>query len=410
MDATQNPFTPSAGARPPALVGRDDAMKEFGVALARLAGGRHARSTVLDGLRGVGKTVLLGEFDAMARGQGWISSGVVECNEDDDIRGLVAKLSHRALRALSRRRRTSDSVQRALGVLKAFTFTLDESLKWRFNIDLEAVSGVADSGDPETDIVELLGELGRAAAEQGAGVVFLLDEMQFLGEAELALLATAMHHISQETSPVLIAGAGLPQLPLMLGRARPYSERLFAYRTIGSLPHATAAKALTVPAERAGVTLDRDALDHVLDRAGGYPYFLQQWGEVVWNEAENDLVTLDDVLGAEDLVNDELDRRFFRDRYEKATEGERIYMAAMADLGDGPHSSAEIAQHMGVEQRKVSVRRHGLLKKGLIFKTVGSDLDFTVPQFSPFMRRTHVFDPAQRLSLGRKPRAVPAKP
>jgi hypothetical protein len=295
-------------------------------------------------------------------------------------------------------------------VLKAFTFTLDESLKWRFNIDLEAVRGVADSGDPETDIVELLGELGRAAADQGAGVVFLLDEMQFLGETELGLLATAMHHISQETSPVLIAGAGLPQLPLMLGRARPYSERLFAYRTIGSLPRATAAKALTVPIERASVSIERNALEHVLDRAGGYPYFLQQWGEVVWNEAENNTITLEDVVGAEDLVNDELDRRFFRDRYEKATEGERIYMAAMADLGDGAHTSAEIAGHMGVEQRKVSVRRHGLLKKGLIFKPVGADLDFTVPQFSTFMRRTHAFDPAQRPTLGRKPREPPLQP
>jgi hypothetical protein len=410
MDATQNPFTPSAGAKPPALVGREDASTEFEVALARLADGRHARSIILDGLRGVGKTVLLGEFDAMARGRGWISAGVVECNEDDDIRGLVAKLSHRALRALSRKRRMTASVQRAFGVLKAFTFTLDESLRWRFNIDLEAVQGVADSGDPETDIVELLGELGRAAAEQRAGVVFLLDELQFLGQGELALLATAMHHISQETSPVLIVGAGLPQLPLMLVRARPYAERLFAYRTIGSLPRATAAKALTVPAERAHVAFARDALDHVLDRAGGYPYFLQQWGEVVWNEAESGTIAIEDVVSAEDFVNDELDRRFFRDRYEKATEAERIYMAALADLGDGRHSSAKIAQHMGKEQRALSVRRDGLLKKGLIFNPADSDLDFTVPQFSSFMRRTHPFDPKQRPSRGRRPRAVAAQP
>ncbi len=409
MDATQNPFTPGAGARPPALVGREEVLSAFDVALARLAQGRHARSIILDGLRGVGKTVLLGEFDAMARSRGWISSGVVECNEDDDFRGLVAKLSHRALRALSRKRRATDSVQRAFGVLKAFTFTLDESLRWRFNIDLEAVRGVADSGDPETDIVELLGELGRAAAEQGAGVVFLLDEMQFLGQGELALLATAMHHISQASSPVLIVGAGLPQLSLMLVRARPYSERLFDYLRIESLRRETAAKALTVPAERAHVTFERDALEHVLERAGGYPYFLQQWGEVVWNEAETKTIGIEDVLGAEDYVNDELDRRFFRDRYERATEAERIYMAAMADLGEGRNPSAEIARHMGKEQRAVSVRRDGLLKKGLIFNPVGSELDFTVPQFSVFMRRTHPFDPDQRPSRGRKPRRPAAR-
>lgn len=354
--------------------------------------------------------MLLGEFDSIARSRGWISAGVVECNEDDDISGLVAKLSHRALRALSRKRRTTDSVQRAFGVLKSFTFTLDEGMRWRFNIDLDAIAGVADSGDPEADIVELLGELGNAAIEQRVGVVFLLDEMQFLGQRELALLATAMHRVSQQASPVLIVGAGLPQLSLMLAHARPYSERLFTYRTVGSLPRATAAKALTVPAERADVRFDRDALDHILERAAGYPYFLQQWGEVVWNEAETKSIAIEDVLSAEDFVNDELDRRFFRDRYEKATEAERIYMAAMADLGDGRRPSAEIAHHMGKEQRAVSVRRDGLLKKGLIFNPDGSDLDFTVPQFAAFMRRTHPFDPSQRPSRGRRPRTARTQP
>jgi len=152
----------------------------------------------------------------------------------------------------------------------------------------------------------------------------------------------------------------------------------------------SAATALTVPAQRAQVKFDEDALDLILDRADGYPYFLQQWGETVWREAEGRTITLRDAEAAEELVNDELDRRFFRDRYERATEAERIYMAAIADLGDGRHSSSEIAHHLGMTPKELSVRRAGLIEKGLIFNPVGTQLDFTVPQFAIYGASTRL--------------------
>src|SRR3954454_19690952 len=241
MDPHDNPYTPGGGDQPPALVGRDREIEAFGVTLARLKRGDHARSVILDGLRGVGKTVPLNEFDVMAREQGWITSGVVECNEDDRIPALIAKLSHRTLRRLSRGKRVKDAVLRATGGLKAFTLVMDDGGNWRFQLDVEAVRGVADSGDPETDIGELLTEIGAAAAEQGAGVLYLLDELQFLNAKDLGVLATAMHRISQENTPVLLAGAGLPPLSRVLGEAKPYAERLFEYREIGSPPKASAA-------------------------------------------------------------------------------------------------------------------------------------------------------------------------
>lgn len=405
MDPHTNPYTPGAGARPPRLVGRDAEVRDFSVAFKRLGGGQPARSFVLDGLRGVGKTVLLNEADALAREHGWVSSGVLECNEDDDLPLLMARLSHRALRRLSAGRRVGAGLKRALGVLRAFTFAMDEQGAWRFNIDVKAVTGVADSGDPATDIVELLAEVGVAAAEHGSGAVFLLDELQFLGRRSLATLATAMHGVSQQNTPVLLVAAGLPQLPLMLKNAKPYTERLFDYRTIGGLSRATAATALTVPAQRARATFDQDALDLILDRAEGYPYFLQQWGETVWREAEGPAIKLLDAEAADELVNDELDRRFFRDRYEKATEAERIYLAAMADLGDGRHSSGEISAHLGMAAKELSVRRAGLIDKGLIFNPAGTHLDFTVPQFAAYLRRVHPFDPRERPRRGRPRRA-----
>lgn len=405
MDRHQNPYTPGAGARPPLLAGRDAELDDFRVSFQRLASGQFARSFVLDGLRGVGKTVLLNEADVIAREHGWVSSGVVECNEDDDLPLLMARLCHRALRRLSMGKRLGSGVERALGVLRAFTVAMDTDGRWRFNIDVQAVKGVADSGDPEADIIELLAEVGTAASQHGSGAAFFLDELQFLGKRSLALLAAAMHGISQQNAPVLLIAAGLPQLPLMLKNAKPYTERLFDFRTIGGLPRPTAAAALTVPAERLNAAFDRDALELILDLTDGYPHFLQQWGETIWREANGPTITLQDAEVAEELVNDELDRRFFRDRYEKATEAEQIYMAAMADLGDGRHSSSEIATHMATDQRGLSVRRAGLIDKGLIFNPVGTQLDFTVPQFAVYLRRIHPFDPGQRPSRGRPRRS-----
>ena len=403
MDRHANPYTPGAGAKPPVLAGRDPELEDLRLAFERLGAGRFARSFILDGLRGVGKTVLLNEADVIARERGWVTSGVLECNEDDELPLLMARLCHRALRRLSMGKRISARVERALGVLRAFTFTMDEAGTWRLNIDVKAVRGVADSGDAEADIVELLAEVGAAAAQHGSGVAFFLDELQFLGRDSLALLAAAMHGISQQNAPVLLVGAGLPQLPLMLKNAKPYTERLFDYRTIEGLPRATAASALTIPAERLGAKYSRPALELILDHSQGYPHFLQQWGETVWREAEGPTISLRDAQIAEELVNDELDRRFFRDRYERATEAEAIYMAAMAEIGDGPHGSSEIAERMGMTQKALSVRRAGLIEKGLIFNPAGSLLDFTVPQFGAYLRRSHPFDPSQRPSRGRRP-------
>lgn len=235
MDRHENPYTPGAGARPPLVAGRDTELDDFGVAFERLGVGQFGRSFMLDGLRGVGKTVLLNEADVMAREHGWISSGVVECNEDDELTLLIARLCHRALRRLSLGKRVGGRVERALGVLRAFTFAMDDHGKWRFNIDAQAVKGVADSGDPEADIIELLAEVGGAASQHGSGAAFFLDELQFLGRRSLGLLAAAMHGISQQNVPVLLVGAGLPHLPLMLKNAKPYTERLFDFRTIGGV-------------------------------------------------------------------------------------------------------------------------------------------------------------------------------
>lgn len=402
MDPSKNPYTPGAGARPTVFVGRDAEVRDFDIALRRLREGKHARSQILYGLRGVGKTVLLDEFDLLAREEGWITS-MIECNDDDELGPIIARLCHRVLRHLSRGKRASDAVAKAAGALKAFVWTLDpESGKLQFKIDVEAAKGVADSGDLEADVVELLSAVGAAAMGENSGAVFLIDEMQALGKGDLSSLMAALQKISREQLPVMVVAAGLPQLPLTLTKSKAYAERLFVYQQIDSLSGAEASRALKAPANRLGVEIAGDAVDYIVGRSGGYPFFLQQWGETTWEEALGDtLITMDDVLAAEEVVSNFLETRFFKDRYDRASEAERIYMAAMADLGPGPHSSRAIADRMGTKLSAVSVFRGRLLEKGLIYNEVDSDLAFTVPQFDEYMRRVHPFKSDERPRLGR---------
>jgi hypothetical protein len=337
---------------------------------------------------------------------GWITSGVLECNENDELAPLIARLALHTLRRLSRGKRLTGGLKRAFGVLKAFTWTIDEKGQ-HFRIDVDAISGTADSGDLAMDIVELMAEIGKIAAGQGSGALFLIDEMQFLGKDELGLLSQAMHRISQDSMPVLLVGAGLPQLPLMLKDAKGYTERLFEFKTIGSLRRPAAAKALTIPASRHGVSFDPEALDLMLDASAGYPYFLQQWGQLVWDEAENNPILSEDVRAAEVLVDDALDRRFFHDRYERASDAEKIYLSAMADLGEGPYPVSEVRARLGMTPQQLSSRRLELVKKGLIYNPVegSSELDFTVPGFAAYVRRAHPFDPTERPRRGRPRRS-----
>src|SRR3954453_19738165 len=119
MDPVRNPFAPGAGQRPPELAGRDKELAAFEVVLERVARGRPERSLVLTGLRGVGKTVLVGELRSMAVKRGW-GAGKVEARPDADLRRPLSAALHRAVRDLAVHHRAPDRVEDALGVLKAF--------------------------------------------------------------------------------------------------------------------------------------------------------------------------------------------------------------------------------------------------------------------------------------------------
>jgi hypothetical protein len=392
-----NPYSAGAGTMPPFLAGRDHDVERFDAVLTRLEAGQHGRGLIYSGLRGVGKTVLLLEFEKLAAERGWDCTGVVEIGTTTDFRTSISRMTHRLLRGLNRREAIKDRVTQALGVLKAFNVITPGG--FQLNIDVTAISGSADSGDIEEDLTELLVTVGEAARAGHTGVVYLIDEMQYLEPVAMGALCMAFHKLAQQQLPVTVVGAGLPALPAQLRAAKPYAERLFEYLPLGRLDRAAARSALVMPATRSGAEYEEAGVDLILAAADGYPYFIQEHGRVVWEEAGLSPITTAAVEEALPVVQEILDEEFFDNRVEEATNEERRYMAAMAHIGDGPQSTAEITVAAGYKARASSGKaRQALIRKGLIYAPEHGTVDFTVPHFGAFMRRRYPL--ASLLSAG----------
>jgi AAA ATPase-like protein len=384
----ENPYTPGAGRKPPTLAGRDRELENFQALIERLTAGGYERSLIYSGLRGVGKTVLLMELDVLASEAGWASTDVQEVGSQPDFRVTFARMATRLLREMSRRHRVRDQVERALGVVKAFSVVAPTGVQ--FKLDVAAASGVADSGDPEQDLADLIQQIGEVAQATGAGALFLIDEMHNLDTPSLAAICIAFQAVSRNGLPVALVGAGLPDLQVRLISAKPYADRLFQYHELGRLSDAAARAALIQPAGTRGVEFEEKAARRVVNESAGYPYFLQEYGRELWNYAESSPITGSDVEIVREIVTDSLARNFFGTRFQLATDAEQRYLAAMASLGEQPYSSADVARAYGAkDQRGVSIHRDALITKGLIWSPRRGQLDFTVPLFAEYLRDSH---------------------
>ncbi|MBS2963251.1 ATP-binding protein [Actinocrinis puniceicyclus] len=398
MDPIRNPYAPGAGQRPPELAGRDRELDQFDVVLERIAKGRPERSLVLTGLRGVGKTVLLNALRSQAIGRLW-GTGKIEARPEQTLRRPVAAALHMAVRELAARHRDPERVDYVLSVIKAFALrdgdvgrtgqskaAAKPAHRWQPGIDVPAARGRADSGDIEIDLTELFTDAASIGTDLGVGIALFVDEMQDVPAPDLSALCAACHELSQTGAPLIIVGAGLPQLPVLLSSSKSYSERLFRYHRIDRLERQAADQALTAPAQREGVSFAVDALDSLYDAADGYPYFIQAYGKVAWDAALTSPITAEDVKVAAPEAEAELAVGFFGSRYERATPAEREYMRAMAALGDGPVPTADVAMSLGRRPSSLSPARDSLIKKGLVYAAERGSVAFTVPHFGHFLR------------------------
>jgi len=385
MDPVTNPFAPGAGSRPPALVGREELEKNAEVALKRIKAERHAKSMLLLGLRGVGKTVLLVRIGEIAEEEGYLTA-LIEAPEERRLAGLLVPRLRGLLFKLSAVEKARTLANRALGALRNFASAFQVAYG-DLEVGVTPGPGVAASGDLETDLTDLLVLVGEAASAGNTPVALLIDEVQYLTEEDLGALIVAFHRIGQKGLPVILFGAGLPQLAAVSGEAKSYAERLFDYPEVGPLDADDAAAAVQVPIDDSGASIDPGALDLIVTRTEGYPYFLQEWGSHAWTAANAPPITESDVEVASEAAISALDASFFRVRFDRLTPREQEYLRAMAELGPGPHRSGDIAAELGVPVTSAGPIRTNLIRKGMIWSPSHGDTAFTVPMFHEYMRR-----------------------
>ena len=387
MDPIENPYSPGAGSPPPELAGRDRIREQVRVAIARIRVGNAAKSVLMVGLRGVGKTVLLDQMRSDAERAG-IQTIRIEAPENRSLPAILAPQLRLALLRLSHTEAAKKLAVRGLKALAGFA----KGLKFKYHdievgLDFEAEAGLADNGDLEGDLSALLAQVGAAAKSAGTAVVLFIDELQYLQEDQFAALISALHRCAQGKLPVTVVGAGLPQLLALAGNAKSYAERLFDFPQIGALEPAEAELAIVKPAREKGADYTRDAVHEIIERTRGYPYFLQEWGKHSWDIAHSSPITLRNVTAASTEAIAALDESFFRVRFDRLTPKEKQYLRAMAELGPGPHRSGDIAVLVGKPTNSLGPLRAGLILKGMIWSPNHGDTSFTVPLFDEFMKR-----------------------
>ncbi len=342
---------------------------------------------LLNGLRGVGKTVLLNEVREMARREGY-QTLAIEAHEDKALRALMAAQLRPLIFELDRMAGAGQLAKRALGVLRSFISAITVEFKEvSIGLDIEPLRGAADSGDIEVDLPNLVCAVGEAARERQTAVALFIDEVQYFNRRELGALIMAMHKVQQQLLPIVLLGAGLPILPALAGESKSYAERLFDFPVIGALSQDDSHRALQDPAIKAGARFEPQALTDIFALTNGYPYFIQEWGYQCWKHAPTQVITPEVVLTATSHVAKRLDANFFRVRFDRLTRGEKRFMRVMADLGPESQRLSAIAGKLARQASSLSPTRAKLITKGMIYSPAHGDIAFTVPLFDEFMLR-----------------------
>jgi len=379
-----NPYTPGAGITPSYLAGRDDIISQAEKNLDSVVASRPPRPVIYYGLRGVGKTVLLNVVEKKAEERGFICEHI-EINETVNFHSMIAAKLRAITYKIDGTAKVKDSVVKALRSIKSFSVTFPGGPG--LAMDVDAQKGSADSGILEDDLTEIMINVGEAAKQNGKAVCITIDELQYLNSDHLEALIASLHRMGQRELPIMVFAAGLPSIHSAVAMAKTYSERLFAFIEIDSLKGDAAKLAITAPATKNGVTYTPESVELIVATTGGYPFFIQEFGSLIWDHREGNQINESTTRALIPRLWERLDDAFFKVRFEKTTELERKFMQTMATMSNPPYSIREIAKKMNKKTNDLSVTRDNLLKKCMIYSTDHGMIDFTVPQFDLFLKR-----------------------
>ncbi len=381
-----NPYTPGAGFMPAYLAGREKLLDDAENYLSSILLGYPQQSIIYSGLRGVGKTVLLNAIESEAEEKDILFEHI-EINENRNFIQQIANTSKKFIHKMSRKEAAKEAVRKAAGLLRAFTVTYNPTdSTFTAGMDGDIPEDVS-TGVLSDDLTDLFVSMGRTALKSEDAIVFFIDEIQYMKIEEAEALISAIHRCNQLRLPIMIFGAGLPKILKMLGEVKSYSERLFRFEEVGSLVKEDAKAAIVKPAEELNVSYKEEAVQEIINVTEGYPFFIQEYCKAIWEQAEESIITIEDVYHARAEFEKRLDQSFFKVRFERSTKKEKQFMFAMVKCGELPCTISNVASIMGKSVKSISTYRAQLIDKGLIYATAHAEIDFTVPQFDKYLIR-----------------------
>ena len=383
-----NPYRPGAGLKPMYLAGREDEISEVSRIFDALSMQIPTQSIIYSGLRGVGKTVLINELYKIAESKG-IFCRHIEIEEKQDFIAQIAACAQTFLREVSIKERVKHLIAKSIDSIKSLVISFDPNDS-TFSLSMQERE-LYKSNSLTQSLTDVFVNIGAVALEAETPLCFFIDEIQYMKSHELGSLIAALHRSNQMGYPLMVIGAGLPKIYKMLSEEKSYAERLFMYKEIGSLSREQSIEAIAYPVERFNVTYTAKALDKIIDITKGYPYFIQQFCQIIYNNADSNTIEENDVENSINDFFDVLDKGFFKVRYERCSEMDKKFIFAMVDCGELPCTISNVARNMNKTVKSISPTRAQLINKGLIYAVRHSELDFTVPEFDGFIKRQSDF-------------------
>ena len=383
-----NPYRPGAGLKPMYLAGREDEISEVSRIFDALSMQIPTQSIIYSGLRGVGKTVLINELYKIAEKKG-IFCRHIEIEEKQDFIAQIAACAQTFLREVSIKERVKHLIAKSIDSIKSLVISFDPNDS-TFSLSMQE-RDLYKSNSLTQSLTDVFVNIGAVALEAETPLCFFIDEIQYMKSHELGSLIAALHRSNQMGYPLMVIGAGLPKIYKMLSEEKSYAERLFMYKEIGSLSREQSIEAIAYPVERFNVTYTSEALDKIIDITKGYPYFIQQFCQIIYNNTDGNTIDENDVENSIKDFFDVLDKGFFKVRYERCSEMDKKFIFAMVDCGELPCTISNVARNMNKTVKSISPTRAQLINKGLIYAVRHSELDFTVPEFDGFIKRQSDF-------------------
>lgn len=373
---------------PPHLAGRDAERDRFSKLLRDVAAGR-VHNIVMHGLRGMGKTVLLNEFEQMCK-----SADILPVSEQQydlqhsDPSKFLAVLKHNmraAIQTFSKMENTK--IQTAANAAQPSSGVT--------GIDYYEPSYEPDSLPPLRHyMTEYLIENWKVVERGGYnGVVFLFDEfhtirnLQGKGWFVLSDFIGAMAEVQQKGYKYSLILSGLPILQSNLTEARSYAERMFKSMEISVLEEADAENAMTEPLGTTGRNFSQDLLSMVVKDTGGCPYFVQFYAKEILDRVDKDCIEMCDYDQIRETVTSMLDHDFFDQRMGQLTAGQRAVLYAMAQVPDKDIALSAIKKHADIPKGTLSNSLPRLENKGLIHKAKYGTYQFSLPMFRDYLLR-----------------------